>query len=115
MRAHRGSSGTDGGVDFEEAAGVVVGILHSSYGAESMMLPIAVELTPIFAFKSEVVIPFPPAILETPTGSLARMGALAGPGIITNNKYEDPHCNQWVNKPTQRRRYDVEQNANRRS
>jgi hypothetical protein len=61
MRAHRGSSTTDGAIDFGEVAGLVVSILHFSCAAESMMPPIAVGLTPMFDFKFEVVIP--PAVL----------------------------------------------------
>ena len=43
--------------------------------------------------------------------SSARMDALAGPGIVPDNQYEDRNSEKWVNKPTERRRHDVEQDA----
>src|SRR3954454_2209833 len=67
MRAHRGSSATDGIVSFEGVALIVV-ILHSSYGTGSTMPPILVWHTPVLAFKSSCVRAGPMAP-ETPSTS----------------------------------------------
>jgi hypothetical protein len=43
--------------------------------------------------------------------SSTRRDALAGPGIVADNQYEDRDSETWVNKPTKRRCHDVEQDA----
>src|SRR5215831_16941006 len=51
MRAHRGSSATDGGVGFGVAVGVTLIFLPISYGIGSNVPPIPLRCTPILAFK----------------------------------------------------------------
>jgi hypothetical protein len=47
--------------------------------------------------------------VETLATSQARLDALSGPGIVADNNREE-----WVNKPTKRRRDEVAQYAKRR-
>src|SRR6516225_6341564 len=51
MRAHRGSSVTDGHVGFRVSAGVTLIVLQISYGIGSIVPPIPLRCTPILAFK----------------------------------------------------------------
>src|SRR5262249_4953293 len=49
-----------------------------------------------------------------PASSPAQVDALAGPGVVADDEYEDPDREKGVNEPAKRRGHDVEQDADDR-
>ena len=78
MRAHRGSSATDGGVGFRVLADVAVIFLTLSYPIAEMVPPVSAGHTPILAFKSNS------------HSSSTHLDALAGPRIVADNNMKIP-------------------------
>src|SRR6266851_927421 len=56
----------------------------------------------------------PEFVPESIAGSVARMNALAGPGVVADNEDEDRDRKQRMNEPTKRRCHNIEQDANTR-
>ena len=106
MRAHRGSSATDGGVGFSFSAGIPVIFLNFSYYAGSTVPPALVSHTPFLAFKfkyaSRPIVRHQKCHFVGPNGCL---------GWSRHSTRQDRNSEKWVNKPTERRRHDVEQDA----